>query len=310
MGLDLRTLRLAQGNDDVITRAMLIAEGYPPGFLATQVRRGLWQSPYPGVAVIHTGPMPWLTRARTAVEYCGAGAALSHTAAGYKWRIIRSEPQIVEVSVPWERRVAPQPGLRVHLRRRMPMNYGSPRATHETDTVLDLWQRETDLDAAIALLAAAVRAHVSTRRLARDASARPRVARRRLLLELLGEVAAGVESPMEHRYRQLERRHGLPRSTLQKPDRVGGKSIRSDVAYEEYCVRVELDGSLAHPGGRTAADTWRDNAVLIERGDITLRYRWVHVVAHTCATAAQVAHALQLRGWDGSLRRCGPGCAA
>ncbi len=73
-------------------------------------------------------------------------------------------------------------------------------------------------------------------------------------------------------------------------------------------MRCELDGELAHPGGRTDSDTWRDNAVLIERGDITLRYRWGHVALTPCATAAQVAAALRLRGWRGAPRACKPDC--
>ena len=65
--------------------------------------------------------------------------------------------------------------------------------------------------------------------------------------------------------------------------------------------------------GRDDDDVWRDNAVRVTHGDVTLRYRWRHVAGAPCATAAQVAAALRARGWQGSPARCAPrmpgGCA-
>lgn len=116
---------------------------------------------------------------------------------------------------------------------------------------------------------------------------------RALLLDLLAEAEDGVESPLERRYqRDVERRHHLPRAQPQVRERLTNGWIRADAVYLGLGVRTELDGALAHPFGRTDADTWRDNAVLIERGDITLRYRWAHVAARPCAVAAQVQAAL------------------
>lgn len=75
-------------------------------------------------------------------------------------------------------------------------------------------------------------------------------------------------------------------------------------------MRVELDGQLGHPGGATDADVWRDNVVRVHTGDITLRYRWVHITATSCETASQVAQALRAGGWRGSVKACGPQCRA
>lgn len=304
-------LRLAASQDDVLTRKQLLEHGVRPGLLSDRIRQGRWQSPFPGVAVLHTGPLAWRTRAQAALLYSGREAALSHSAAAYQWRISLHEPRVVEISVPWQRRVAAQRGLVVHLRRRMPDSYGVLRTVHPPETVLDLWAEIDDADAAIALLAAAARARVSMREVAQGAAGRTRVPRRALLADLLAEVRDGVESPLESRYRRdVERRHGLPRSRLQVREVVGTRRIRADVVYTGLGVRVELDGALGHPGGRTAADTWRDNAVAIERRELTLRYRWSHVAATPCATAAQVARALADRGWQGHLKPCGAACHA
>ena len=94
---------------------------------------------------------------------------------------------------------------------------------------------------------------------------RGRVRHRALVVDVLAEVAAGVESPLERRYRRdVERAHGLPISELQVREVLSGRWVRADGRYRPYRTRVELDGQLAHPGGRTDEDTWRDNAALLE----------------------------------------------
>src|SRR5699024_4662425 len=107
---------------------------------------------------------------------------------------------------------------------------------------------------------------------------RARIRHRALVTDVLAAVADGVESPLEHRYhRDVGAAHGLPRAELQVRERLAGGWIRADCRYRRYRLRVEVDGRLAHPGGRTDADTWRDNAALLATEEITLRYRWRHV---------------------------------
>src|SRR5690606_35261751 len=110
-------------------------------------------------------------------------------------------------------------------------------------------------DAVVGLLCDAVRAGVHPDDLLVRAAGRTRMAGRRLLVEMLGQVAEGVESPLEHRYaRDVERRHGLPRAVAQRWERVDGRWIRADRVYVGFGVRAELDGRLAHPFGATDDD--------------------------------------------------------
>ena len=84
--------------------------------------------------------------------------------------------------------------------------------------------------------------------------------------------------------------------------------IRADCVYRGLGVRVELDGALAHPRGRTDADTWRDNAVVLERGEVTLRYRWRTWRRRAAAPPHRSAqHSARRLG--GRARPCSPGCA-
>lgn len=296
--------------DGVATTAQLASGGAGPGVVGRRVRAGVWQRPYRGVVLLQSGPPSWRQHARAALLAAGTGAALSHRSAGYVHGIVREPGAGIVVSVPVARVVTPRPGLAVRRRRVMPPAGGGLRAVTPEATVLDLVGGCADDDAVVALLCDAVRAGVLAGRVLLELGQRPVQRHRALVVAVLDDPVGRVESPLERRYdRDVEAAHGLPRSHAQVRQRVAGRRIRADRVFAGLGVRVELDGSLAHPHGRTDADVWRDNAVLVERADVTLRYRWSHVVSASCTTAGQIAAALRARGWPGRPSRCGPTCA-
>lgn len=301
---------IAKRQFEVVTRTQLLAAGATPTWISQRVRSGRWQRLFPRTYVVHNGPAAWRTRARAALGYTGDDAVLSHRSAAFVHEFISEPPGVLEIAVDHRRRVREQPGLVVRRSRIERRGRGRLRATDRATTVLDLIASATAKDDVVGIVCAAIRAGTRPEEIRRTLAGRPKVRHRTSLLELLGEVADGVESPLEHRYHHdVERRHGLPRSRPQVRQRLPDGWIRADAIYEDMGVRTELDGALAHPRGRTDADTWRDNAVLIARGEITLRYRWQHVAAGPCAVALQVEAALRSRGWPGRARPCGPGCA-
>lgn len=301
---------LAAPHDGVLTRAQLRAAGADDAWITRQMTSGAWQRLHRGVFATFSGPVPWTTRASAALAYAGDRAALSHHSAARLLGFTTRYPRVIDVTVPESRRVTPTEGVVVHRRATMPSVGGRPLHTLGPDTVLDLVSAARTVDDAVGWLCAAGRADISPRAVARAAVVRGPFTGRALLLELVAELSAGIESPLERRYhRDVEQRHGLPRAALQRREVVGGRWIRADCVYEGLGLRVELDGWLGHPGGRTDDDTWRDNAVLLARGDLTLRYRWRHVAVRPCATAAQVDAALAARGSATRARACGPRCA-
>jgi hypothetical protein len=301
--------RLAERSEFVVARADLLALGATPDWISGRVSSGRWQRLLPGVYATFTGVPPWKAKVRAALMYAGKGAVLSHTSAQHVWFGGSPEPQL-ELSVPERRRVSPQPGLLVHYRRRMPESTGlRTPVTTPAETVLDLARRLTAEDDVVGLLTTAARAGTTSRDVLEALARRPRQRHRQLITDVLADVDAGVESPLERRYhRVVERAHGLPQAVMQVREEVDGQWIRADCRYVEYRLRVELDGALAHPGGRTDADTWRDNAVLLATDDLTLRYRWAHATTEACRTALQVADGLRRGGWSGAARRCGDAC--
>ena len=297
-------------HDGVATTRLLARAGVTDTVVSRRVRTGTWQRLHRGVVLLQSGPPVWRQRAQGALVAAGAGAALSHRSAGYAHGLVTSPGPVVDVSVPAHRVVLLGPGVQVHRRRDVPRAAGALRCTDVADTAVDLMTLAGDEDAVVSVLCEAVRVGVSRTRLLAVLEDRPTARHRRLAVALLADPDARVESPLEHRYdRDVEHAHGLPRSQAQVRERLGDGWIRADRRYGRLGVRVELDGRLAH-GGRVDDDVWRDNAVRAAGGDVTLRYRWRHVVGSPCATAVQVATALTTRGWRGRLAPCGPTCPA
>lgn len=296
--------------DGVATIRQLVAWGFSASLVKRRVRSGQWQRVFPGVVALQSGPLSWRQRARGALLYAGREAALSHRSAAYVRKVVSTPGPQIHVTIPHTRRVVEQRGLVVHRRRDMPWSGGGLRSVDAEDAVLALAVEATTDDELVGLVCDAIRAGVSAEIVARRVAARRRMRRRTLLLEMIGAAYDGIESPLEYRYRRdVERAHGLPRAVAQKRERIDGRWIRADRVYDGFGLRVELDGQLAHPYASTDNDVWRDNAVLLTRGDITLRYRWRHVVVSPCDVARQVTGALRAGGWRGTPHPCGPRCS-
>ncbi len=293
-----------------MTTAQALRLGVSASWVDRRVRAGHWQRLHHGVMATFSGAVTWQTAARAALMYAGDAAALSHRSAAYRHEMIARPPWPIELSIPSSRAARPSTGLRIHRRDPMPPAFGRLRTIELAQTVVDLLGLARSTDEAVGFLTDGARAGAAPEQVRQLLLARPTARGRALGLELCALAEAGIESPLELRYhRDVERRHRLPAAELQARDLVDGRWIRADRRYGEFGVLVELDGALWHAGARLDEDVWRDNAVLVARGDLTLRYRWRHVAADPCRTAAQVAAALRARGWTGMARRCGAGCA-
>jgi very-short-patch-repair endonuclease len=215
-----------------------------------------------------------------AVLACGRGAVLSHLDAADLWRVYEGRGARIHVTVPSRRAV---PGVWVHRARRLApaevtAKDGIP-VTTVPRTLVDLTDllgrdrllralREAeylqllDLDA---LYAAVQRAH----------------GRRRLtmLKQALGDHCPGeiVRGELEHRFRELLRRAGLPEPETNVRVETPQRTYVIDCLWRDHGVAVELDGRAAH--ARTSAfesDRRRDSA-LTAIGLRPLRFTWYRV---------------------------------
>ena len=293
----------------VFTRQLLLAAGWSSDAIESRVHAGRWQRLAAGVYLTHSGPITWEVRANAGLLHGGKSAVLWLDSAAYVDRMLSRPPATVHVLVPPGATGRHMPGVQFHRTRVNRATHGDPLRTMPWVTAIDRAAAADSSDAVIEALAVAVRSGWSQHDLLTEALGRARLPQRAFILASLGAVADGAESPLELRYlRDVERKHHLPRGLRQQPEVLGGIALRSDVTYERYALRCELDGQLGHPAGRTDADTWRDNLVVLGRAQITLRYRWSHVALTPCAVADQVANGLTRGGWRGTPQRCGPRC--
>jgi hypothetical protein len=308
---DLAALLAAQ--DQAISRTQARFWHLTDAAVSAHLAAGRWQRVHPGVYTAYSGPLTRETRLWAALLYAGPEAVLSHDTAGMLWGLLDwDEAAPVVVTVPANRRVRDQPGVRIHRSRRL-VHTRHPAAwpprTRVADTALDI-ALALDIDDGVALLARACQRRLtSAHRLAEVLEFRPHQPRQRVIQRALIDIGSGAHSMLELRYlRAVERAHGLPEGRRQRPISSAGRREWIDVYYAAFGVRCELDGRLGH---LDPVDSWRDmerdnRGVLA--GEPTLRFGWTDVVSRPCAVARQVADLLRLRGWTGASQRCGNSC--
>ncbi|QZY28809.1 hypothetical protein [Nocardioides coralli] len=298
----------------VISRSQALDAGLQPHDLRRLVRRRELSSVHAGVYLDHTGHPTWLQRAWAGV-LATAPAALSHESAiravcGPGLRV--AEDRIIHVAVARERRslVAP-PGVRIHHLADLSSKtlwHASPPRVRIEQAALDVAAGAPDELTTIARLADVVQARLTTADRIRTAlDGRTRIARRDFIAGVLGDVAAGTCSVLEHGYlSRVERPHGLPAAARQCRDSARGPVLR-DVRYAAYALDLELDGRLFHDNARARdLDLDRDLASAVA-GRRAVRLGWGQVFGRPCRTAAAVGRLLTRGGWCGQVRAC-PAC--
>ncbi|MBO0845968.1 MAG: type IV toxin-antitoxin system AbiEi family antitoxin domain-containing protein [Nocardioides sp.] len=302
---------LARHQDGVLSRRQVLALGLNDDDIARMLRRREWARLFPGVYVGHTGPPSWRQRAW--------GATLLHSPAALgSWSALQASgirvPESHEISlvITAHRRVEDPPGVHTVRTRawdRVAQLHLSPPRVRLEIAALSSASGATTADAAVALLGDLVQQRRTTAGRLREAlNELTRLPRRRLLDDVLSDVAAGAVSALERRYlRDVERAHGLPRGSRQRRASVDGTTQLRDVSYDGQGVAVELDGRLGH-------ELWRDRWADLDRdlrtlrdGSVTVRAGWGQVL-QPCRLADMVSDVLVSRGWCDRPHSCGTDC--
>jgi hypothetical protein len=303
-------VRLLGLQDGVITRRQALAAGLTKDDIARLVRRREWVRLLRGVYINHTGQPTWLQRAWAGV-LAHAPAALAGTSP--MPRPAQSGPIWVAVSV--GRNVRQRPGYRVRYLTRFDeqvQHHTYPSRMRLEEACLELVVDTASLLDRIQLVAGVCQSRRTTAlRLLAALAFRPRMPGRRWLEDVLRDIANGTCSVLEHGYlTKVERAHGLPPGRRQQVGEDTSGRVYRDVHYAQYDQYVELDGALFHDSPRARdADMERDLDAATE-GQHAVRLGWGQVYGRPCLTAAKVATLLRVRGWTGTIRPCGPECAA
>lgn len=300
---------LIRDNRGVLTRRVLRGAGVSDQTIGRRVRDGEWQKVFPGVYFASSDLPDFDQRVRCVRAWIGPSAAFCLDSAAYLHGIIREPPAVIDVVVSPGSGHRSRDRCRVYRRAGVLITADEPQRTTLEQTIVDLIDIAPSEVQALEILMRGIQHGADLTVVTTLIENTARLRHRAFVNGLLAIASDGVESHLELHYRRkVERAHGLPRGKRQKWERIRDRWIRSDCIYEDYGVRAELDGELAHPGRATDSDILRDNDVRTALDEITLRYRWRHVMFSPCLVAAQVAYALRLRGWRGKVRSCGASC--
>lgn len=298
----------------VASRAQVVGHGTSLGQIRAELGAERWQQVHRNVYASFSGALPRLAEFWAGVLTGGTGAVLSHESAAELDGLIDPQPPgtLVHVTVPVERRVSRQPGVRIHYLHRLPTarhpTFAPPRLRIE-ETVLGLTDASrTAVEAMGWVLRACQRRLTTPERLLVAMSQHKKMCWRPMLEGALTDAGDGVQSLLEMRYlHDVERAHGLPRADRQRKGRVLGARVWRDVRYSPYRTIVELDGRLGHEDDGRLRDMRRDNVSTVGGAD-SLRFGWTDVTYGSCEAAAQVALVLARNGWAGTARACSPSC--
>jgi hypothetical protein len=307
---DAQHLTLGEDTAGAVEVAACRTAGISDRRLHQLVQTGRWQSPFPRVYVTFSGPIPLPTMLYAALMYAGERSTLSHASAGRCWRVCR-EPDVIHLTVPYDRQVDHQERLAIHRSRTLTEvdihPTFRPRRTTIERTVVDLLGGCKDADAALGLVADSFRDRLSSPGKLRLTLERlPQTRWRRVVLDALPDLQAGAQSPLELRDARLRRVHGLPSGRRQAWRLADGAEFL-DILIEEWQLHVELDGRFGHD---RAQERWRDMK-RDNRSEILqlreLRYGWADMIDQPCEVAIQQAVILRQQGWPGGFTRC-PAC--
>lgn len=308
--------RLSRRQAGVVSRSQVLALGGDAVLVERRLRRREWVALHEGVYVDHTGEPSRRQREWAALLLHPGSVLAGRTALAAQGLDVRLRPRDpVELAIPHGRAPRRRPGVVVVQLRGFEAavlpHTSPPRLRVEHAAVL-VASRASSEDAAVAVLADVLREGLTTPwRLEAVLDAMSRLPRRALLREVVLEVEAGAQSPLERRYlRDVERRHALPHADRQVLVRTGDGHVLRDVRYPAYRTVVELDGRLGHTA---ALERWSDLGRDLEaaaRGDLTLRAGWQQVL-EPCRLATVIGRVLASRGWMDRPQPCrSPFCHA
>lgn len=299
---------LIDSQGQIVSRAQLLAAGWPEHRIRRPLRNRRWRTIHPGVYVTHTGPIGYGERLLAALLYAGPEAAWSHYTAAEQLGLLKPDAnRPVFVTIPERRRVLQHPGIVIHRDEHWAARLASispPRRT-PADAVLDIVGITPSLDQAAAVIAEACQSgRVAPADILSSLTDRPRLRHRGKLWPIITDVVAGSHSLLEIRYlRDVERRHGLPRGQRQR----AMDDEFTDVFYAGFGLVVELDGRLHLVPRQRWRDLDRDNRATL-RAEATLRYGWFDVTNRACEAAVQVLQVLRRTNPFLTATPCSPTC--
>jgi hypothetical protein len=291
---------LSETQSGALGRRQLVVAGVPRWLVRNELRARRWQRFGRQVVVTHNGDIGVATRRWAALLEVGCRAALDGVTALQVAGITALTDEEIHVITPKSSTPQKPAGAVVHESRRfreedvLPLE---PRRVRPAVAAVHaaLWAR-TDREATYVVMLVVQQRHCSVAELAEAVEAVRRAPRRRLLRQLVGELAGGALAMSEIDVARDFRAAGLPEPDRQVPrERAGGRRYL-DCRLEEFGLTLELDGAGHDDPLQRLDDLVRDIGTLAEGEDV-VRIPMAAYRLDRARVLAAIAELLRARGW-------------
>jgi very-short-patch-repair endonuclease len=291
-----RVIAAAEPFGGVLSRPMLRAVGADSHVVRREADAGRWAVHGRRTVTTHTRPLGTIARRWHAVWEVGCGATLDGVTALQAAGMRGFDSDVVHVSVSHAARPTAVAEVHIHRVNRVDgetMWARTPRARPEVAALRAAHWASSDRQAALLLVLPMQQRLLSAPSLV---DATHRVAgrtRRKLVAQLVHDIADGAQSLGELDFAAACRRRGLPSPDRQVVTQGPSGRIYLDVRWSAIGLVVEIDGAGHSWGLAPAGDALRQNAVTLD-GDLVLRVDLVGWRLHADDYLDQVcrAHAL------------------
>jgi very-short-patch-repair endonuclease len=279
---------LVARQDGVVSLAQAAAHGYSADRVQRRVREGRWRRLHPRVVLVGGHRLDDAARVRAAWLWAGDRSVVAGPAAAHWHGMHARAPAVVDLTVPANVHLNPQPGVRLRRRDLPSQDVVTVRGVRVTGKALTTLETATALPDGPTFLDRALQRHVHfdeaygayCRGVGRRDSAG--------IGPLLIAAADRADSAAERLVVRLLRGAGIDGWVLGHP--FGPYLI--DVAFPEAWLAVEIDGWAWHVDQeRFVADRRKGNA-LVRAGWMVLRFTWHDLTRSPASVLAQIRAAL------------------
>ncbi len=284
----IRVARVAKHQGGVIGNRQLRDCGVDRTTISRWDRGGRIHRFHPAVYAVGHTAIGIRGRLIAALLYAGPGAALSHQTAAYVWKLLPTQPNLIHVTTPRDRRSID--GVRVHRAEITVVHHNGYPVTTVPRTLLDL-ATTLEFDALRRTLAEADFLNLLDPAAIQHELGRGRAGSKPLraaLLAHLPELARANEG-VEVKFLNLCQEAGIPIPEVNVY--VGGFKV--DCVWRAGRVIVELDSTLAHGQGAAVERDRHRDLVLRRAGFEVRRYTWRQVTRQSEAVLADLRAALR-----------------
>jgi very-short-patch-repair endonuclease len=292
-------MRLAEQQGGVVSRRQAYASGVTRSQIRAHVRARRWRRVGSQCIALATGPLGEHGKFWAAVFEAGPRAQLDGESALIAMGLTGYRSTRIRVSVPRGARIRRARGVDIRQTRRWEADdtvlTGIPRTPPAVAAVRAALWASSDRQAAL-LLTMCVQQHLATAQDLGIAALRvKRDRRRRLLHEVILDLAGGVRSMAELDFARECRSRGLPEPSRQVVRRGRDGRYYLDVAWEQWRVAVEIDGIHHAWAMHVVGDALRQNDIALQ-DTVVLRLPILGFRVARDSFFAQIEEALVARG--------------